>query len=113
MERYKRYPGTILILTELKDMGAHIQVNADTIRSGRIRGKNLARKVMKHGLLDFVGSDGHRRRSVIPEIGKCVAKMENNGDEYVKKILSKIPGKSQGKWRKEMENQTVNNKSTK
>lgn len=39
-------------------------------------GKTFARKVMKHGLLDFVGSDGHRKTERIPEIGKCVAKME-------------------------------------
>ena len=97
VERYKATRNDIGFLTELKDMGAHIQVNADTI-SGQdgFGAKTFARKVMKHGLLDFVGSDGHRKTERIPEIGKCVAKME-------KTSLSKIPGKSQGngekKWK--------------
>lgn len=105
VERYKATRNDIGFLTELKDMGAHIQVNADTI-SGQdgFGAKTFARKVMKHGLLDFVGSDGHRKTERIPEIGKCVAKMEKTmGSEYVKKIFIKNPGKSQGngekKWK--------------
>ena len=111
VERYKATRNDIGFLTELKDMGAHIQVNADTI-SGQdgFGAKTFARKVMKHGLLDFVGSDGHRKTERIPEIGKCVAKMEKTmGSEYVKKIFIKNPRKITGSWRKEMENQTVNN----
>ena len=91
VERYKATRNDIGFLTELKDMGAHIQVNADTI-SGQdgFGAKTFARKVMKHGLLDFVGSDGHRKTERIPEIGKCVAKMEKTmGSEYVKKIFIK------------------------
>ena len=93
VERYKATRNDIGFLTELKDMGAHIQVNADTI-SGQdgFGAKTFARKVMKHGLLDFVGSDGHRKTERIPEIGKCVAKMEKTmGSEYVKKIFIKNP----------------------
>ena len=98
VERYKATRNDIGFLTELKDMGAHIQVNADTI-SGQdgFGAKTFARKVMKHGLLDFVGSDGHRKTERIPEIGKCVAKMEKTmGSEYVKKIFSKNRGKITG-----------------
>ena len=93
VERYKATRNDIGFLTELKDMGAHIQVNADTI-SGQdgFGAKTFARKVMKLGLLDFVGSDGHRKTERIPEIGKCVAKMEKTmGSEYVKKIFIKNP----------------------
>ena len=96
VERYKATRNDIGFLTELKDMGAHIQVNADTI-SGQdgFGAKTFARKVMKHGLLDFVGSDGHRKTERIPEIGKCVAKMEKTmGSEYVKKIFIKNPRKN-------------------
>ena len=98
VERYKATRNDIGFLTELKDMGAHIQVNADTI-SGQdgFGAKTFARKVMKHGLLDFVGSDGHRKTERIPEIGKCVAKMEKTmGSEYVKKIFIKNPRKITG-----------------
>ena len=98
VERYKATRNDIGFLTELKDMGAHIQVNADTI-SGQdgFGAKTFARKVMKHGLLDFVGSDGHRKTERIPEIGKCVAKMEKTmGSEYGKNMLAKTPGKITG-----------------
>ena len=98
VERYKATRNDIGFLTELKDMGAHIQVNADTI-SGQdgFGAKTFARKVMKHGLLDFVGSDGHRKTERIPEIGKCVAKMEKTmGSEHVKKIFIKNPRKITG-----------------
>ena len=71
VERYKATRNDIGFLTELKDMGAHIQVNADTI-SGQdgFGAKTFARKVMKHRLLDYVASDGHRKTERIPEIGK-------------------------------------------
>ena len=67
---------------------------------------------MKHGLLDFVGSDGHRKTERIPEIGKCVAKNgKNNGERICKEDLyQKIPRKIHRViGEKKMENQTVNN----
>ena len=82
----------------MKQMGAYIQVNADTI-SGQdgFGARTFAKKVMKQGLLDFVGSDGHRKTERIPEIGKCVAKMEKTmGSEYVKRIFIKNPRKITG-----------------
>ena len=82
----------------MKQMGAYIQVNADTI-SGQdgFGARTFAKKVMKQGLLDFVGSDGHRKTERIPEIGKCVAKMEKTmGSEYVKKIFIRNPRKITG-----------------
>ena len=98
VERYKATRNDIGFLTELKDMGAYIQVNADTISGlDGLGAKTFARKVMKAGLLDFVGSDGHRQTERIPEIGKCVAKMEKTmGSEYVKKIFIKNPRKITG-----------------
>ena len=62
VERYKATRNDIGFLTELKQMGAYIQVNADTI-SGQdgFGARTFAKKVMKQGLLDFVGSDGHRK----------------------------------------------------
>ena len=54
VERYKATRNDIGFLTELKDMGAHIQVNADTI-SGQdgFGAKTFARKVMKHGPVSY------------------------------------------------------------
>ena len=98
VERYKATRNDIGFLRELKDMGAYIQVNADTISGlDGLGAKIFAKKVMKSGLLDFVGSDGHRQTERIPEIGKCVAKMEKTmGSEYVKKIFIRNPQKITG-----------------
>ena len=57
-----------------------------------------AKKLMKQGLLDFVGSDGHRQNERIPEIGRCVEKVEKAmGTEYAKKIFIKNPRKITGR----------------
>ena len=98
VERYKATRNDIGFLRELKDMGAYIQVNADTISGlDGLGAKTFAKKVMKSGLLDFVGSDGHRQTERIPEIGKCVAKMEKTmGSECVKKIFIRNPQKITG-----------------
>ena len=98
VERYKATRNDIGFLAELKQMGAYIQINADTI-SGQdgFGAKTFAKKVMKQGLLDFVGSDGHRKNERIPEIGKCVAKMEKTmGSEYVKQIFIRNPRRITG-----------------
>ena len=58
----------------------------------------MRKKLMKQGLLDFVGSDGHRQNERIPEIGKmCWKKWKKPwGRNTQKKYLSKIPVRSQG-----------------
>ena len=94
-ERYKATRSDIRFLEELREAGAYIQINADTISGESGFGAKLfAKKLMKQGILDFVGSDGHRQNERIPQIGKCAAKMEKiMGKEYVKKILIDNPGK--------------------
>ena len=98
VERYKATRNDIGFLMELKQMGAYIQINADTISGQEGFGaRTFAKKVMKQGILDFVGSDGHRKNERIPEIGRCVAKMEKTmGSEYVKKIFIGNPQKITG-----------------
>ena len=98
VERYKATRNDIGFLMELKQMGAYIQINADTISGQEGFGaRTFAKKVMKQGILDFVGSDGHRKNERIPEIGRCVAKMEKTmGSEYVKKRFIGNPRKITG-----------------
>lgn len=95
VERYKATRNDIGFLMELKQMGAYIQINADTISGQEGFGaRAFAKKVMKQGILDFVGSDGHRKNERTPEIGRCVAKMEKTmGSEYVKNIFIRNPRK--------------------
>ena len=87
-------------LEELREAGAYIQINADTISGDSGFGAEMysRKKLMKQGLLDFVGSDGHRQNERIPEIGKmCWKKWKKPwGRNTQKKYLSKIPVRSQG-----------------
>ena len=67
IERYAVLRNDISHLRELKDMGAFLQVNADTI-SGKdgFMAKRYARKLMKAELIDFVGTDAHRMDTRTP-----------------------------------------------
>lgn len=48
---------------------------------------------MKQGILDFVGSDGHRQNERIPRLVNALQKWKNNGKRICKKILIDNPGK--------------------
>ena len=86
-------------IDELRDMGAYIQMNADSIiGEDGFMIKRFCKKVIKEEMLDFVGSDGHRQNERIPEIGRCVEKVEKTmGTEYAKKIFIKNPRKITGR----------------
>lgn len=94
-ERYHATRNDIRFLSELREAGAYIQINADTISGQSGFGEKMfAKKLMKQGLLDFVGSDGHRQNERIPEMGRCVEKVEKMmGTEYAKKIFIRNPRK--------------------
>lgn len=98
VERYKATRSDLFFVEELKDLGAYIQVNADTI-SGKdgFGAKRYAKKLMKQELLDFVGSDGHRKTERIPDMAKCCIQMEKiMGEDYTRKILIENPQKITG-----------------
>ena len=92
----ERYPATrndLDFLRDLRKMGAYIQINADTISGAEgFSAKHYAKKLMKENLIDYVGSDGHRKDRRIPEIGKCCEKMKKiMGEEYVRQVLIENP----------------------
>lgn len=73
---------------ELKDIGACIQINADTVlgKDG-FRGKRYAAKLLKEGAVDFIASDMHdleRRRS---NLKACAAYVRKKYGEDVAKTL--------------------------
>lgn len=95
VERYRVTKGDIRFVEELKDLGAYIQVNADSI-SGKdgFRVKWYVKKLMKQGLLDFVGTDGHRKTERVPDMAKCCQQMTKvMGEEYTREILIENPKK--------------------
>lgn len=80
-------------LEELVEIGAYIQMNADSIigKDG-FRMKRFCKKVMQNDLLHFVGSDGHNMKKRKPAMGKCSKYIEKvMGRVYMKKILIENP----------------------
>ena len=67
VERYSVLRDDLSKISELKEMGAFIQVNADTI-SGKdgFSAKRWAKKMMKADLVDLVGTDAHRSDTRTP-----------------------------------------------
>ena len=52
---------------------------------------------MKQDLLDFVGTDGHRKTERTPDMGKCYLQMvKTMGEDYTREILVKNPRKITG-----------------
>ena len=93
IERYPPLHENPGLLAELKDMGAYLQVNADTI-SGKdgLRMKWFARKLMKENLIDFVGSDAHRCDTRIPGLKKAWDRtVKTMGREYARWLFIDHP----------------------
>ena len=80
-------------IDELRDMGAYIQMNADSIiGEDGFMIKRFCKKVIKEEMLDFVGSDGHDLARRTPHIGKCYDKIEKMmGTDYADMIFISNP----------------------
>lgn len=92
-ERYPALYKKFDELQELVDMGAYIQMNANSILG--VDGfwmKQFCKKVMKLDLLHFVGSDAHDLKERSPQMGRCADYMEKvMGTEYARRILIENP----------------------
>ncbi len=78
---------------ELFDMGAELQVNADTVcgREGWSM-KRFAVKLMKEGLLSYVGSDAHNLRDRAVHIGEARTYIEKKaGGSYARRLFEINP----------------------
>ncbi len=93
IERYSALLNHLDRVEELVNMGAYIQINADSFLGIHgLKIKMFANKVMKHDLLHFVASDGHNMTNRKPNIGPCVEYIEKKmGTAYVKKIFIDNP----------------------
>lgn len=94
----ERYPAIVLdlqLVEELTELGAEIQVNAESVigDSGWCI-KNICKKLMKADLLDYIATDAHNMRSRSPQLGKCAAYIERKyGENYANKIFQRNPEK--------------------
>lgn len=98
VERYHATRSSVDFIAELREMGAYIQINNDTISGvDGFMAKRFARKVMESGLLDFAGTDGHRKDTRVPDIKNAAAQMEKiMGADYVRRIYMENPRKITG-----------------
>ena len=93
VERCDNIWGDLELIRDLAQMGAYIQVNADSIlgKSGFYT-KRFCRKLMKGDLLHFVGSDCHDSRYRICRTGEAYRKVASKmGQEYADKIFIENP----------------------
>lgn len=98
-ERYNHISSNWDHINELFDLGVYFQINASTL-SGSIRHKptRYARKLLKYGMVDFIGTDGHNDNSGLssrtPTIKECVSYISKNyGQGLVDKLLYSNPRK--------------------
>ncbi len=95
IERYENLRKDIGFVAELADMGAYMQVNADSIIGREGFGtKRFCKKLMQAELLHFVGSDCHGSRQRVSRIGEAYAYVSKKlGDAYARQIFIENPQK--------------------
>lgn len=89
VERYVSILRDILLLADIKKMGALLQVNAASVvgDNGRQARKDV-RRLLKERLIDFVATDAHSDGSRAPYMQKCASILyKKYGREYAKALL--------------------------
>jgi protein-tyrosine phosphatase len=92
-ERYRAVRSDKGLLEQLADMGAYIQMNAQSIlgEDGFMM-KRFCKNAMKADLIHFVASDAHNTGKRRPTMGKCAAYIEKvMGTDYMERLLIENP----------------------
>ncbi len=92
-ERYPAVTGSRTLLMELKNMGAMIQINADSVigKEGWTM-KRWCAKAIKADLVDFIGSDGHNIKDRKPHMAEAVKRITRKyGEDYAEMIFCENP----------------------
>ncbi|MBQ0001821.1 MAG: capsular biosynthesis protein [Clostridiales bacterium] len=95
IERYEALYKQYDFIEELAEMGARMQVNADSIigKEG-FSVKRFCKKLMQYDLLSFVGSDCHDCRERVSRIGEAYAYAAKKlGEDYADRIFITNPYK--------------------
>lgn len=95
VERYPAVALDIEFLENLIQLGAEIQVNADSIMGqAGWRVKNLCKKLLKNNLLHYIASDAHNMQSRSSCLGSCAAYIEKKyGQENANRLFRENPAK--------------------
>lgn len=92
-ERYSVLVKDITKIQELVEMGAYIQINAESILGKEgFAVKRFCRKLMDQNFIHFIGSDAHDSKKRKPLLGKCAEYVEKKmGTSYMRKLLIDNP----------------------
>ncbi len=95
IERYNSFIESYDDIDEIVEMGAYIQVNADSV-IGKYGSKikKFIKMLMKYDMLHFIGTDAHGSDKRTPDIEKCAKYIEKKfGKEYRDELLINNPKK--------------------
>ena len=92
-ERYEAVYGHMDFIDEIRDRGALIQINADSILGHEGWGmKRFCKKLIANDFLDFVGSDAHNMKDRPCRIGECADFLAKKyGPDYMARIMIENP----------------------
>lgn len=93
VERYKCLQKKPALCKELADMGAMIQINADSVLGieGRVA-EHFCKKLLKHEWADVIASDTHDMAERACHLKKCKTNIEKRyGNEYANQLFEKNP----------------------
>ncbi|MBQ8072938.1 MAG: hypothetical protein IJ231_04140 [Clostridia bacterium] len=93
VERYACLRDEFSWLEEMKDLGATLQMNAQTvIRSQGFLGDRWARKALKAGMIDIVASDMHNLTSRKPNMGEAWKVLKKElGEDRARELVEETP----------------------
>ena len=93
VERCEKLRGDYRFIEELVEMGAGIQVNAESIMgNGGFAVKRFCHKLMKEDLLHYVGTDSHGSSYRPPKIqDACRYVAKKMGEDYAEQIFIRNP----------------------
>lgn len=95
VERYANVVKNLEKARELKDdTGCFFQINASSVSGEQgLAVKNVVKKLLKLGLVDFAATDTHSDGGRAPRIKKCAAYLEKKwGTDEARKLLVENPG---------------------
>lgn len=93
IERYPKVRGDLDFIEEMVELGAMVQVNAESITGKEGFGtKRFCAKLMKEDLLHFVGTDGHGSSYRVPKLKDAYNRVAKKmGEDYAEQIFITNP----------------------
>lgn len=89
VERYEAFYRDRSLARELVELGALLQINAESVTGGLGFGtKRFCHRLMRSHLVHFIGSDAHNADTRPPELKRCFEKLKRRyGQSYAELLL--------------------------